>query len=71
MATELLETVLNEARQRGETRLELTVFEQNARGIAFYKRAGFAVTGHTAFTVGQDVQTDLVMAINVVEGFDA
>ncbi|WP_244426157.1 GNAT family N-acetyltransferase, partial [Rhizobium mesoamericanum] len=70
LATELLETVLNEARQRGETRLELTVFEQNARAIAFYKRAGFAVTGYTAFTVGQDVQTDLVMAINVAEGFD-
>ncbi|WP_431322692.1 N-acetyltransferase family protein [Rhizobium sp. YTU87027] len=70
LATELLETVLSEARQRGETRLELTVFEQNARAIAFYKRAGFAVTGNTAFTVGQDVQTDLVMAIDLVEGLD-
>ena len=63
----LLKTVLHDAHQRGATRLELTVYERNARAIAFYERAGFVVTGNTIFAVGQDLQSDLVMEMKLAE----
>ncbi|MEY9828911.1 ribosomal protein S18 acetylase RimI-like enzyme [Sinorhizobium fredii] len=69
LANDLLEAVLGESEQRGVTRLELTVFERNVRAIAFYKRAGFAATGSTTFTVGEDLQTDVVMEMDLVERF--
>jgi len=47
--------------------LELTVYERNARAIAFYERAGFVVTGNTIFAVGQDLQSDLVMEMKLAE----
>ncbi len=67
LAMDLLKTVLHEAHRRGATRLELTVYERNARAIAFYERAGFVVTGNTTFAVGQDLQSDLVMEMKLVE----
>lgn len=70
LADYLLEAVLNESAQRGVTRLELTVFERNVRAIAFYKRSGFAATGTTTFTVGEDFQTDVVMEMDLVERFN-
>jgi diamine N-acetyltransferase len=42
--------------------LWLGVWERNPRAIAFYERAGFRVVGRQTFTLGQDVQQDLVMA---------
>ncbi|WSH64349.1 GNAT family N-acetyltransferase [Rhizobium ruizarguesonis] len=65
LANDLLDTVVSESAQRGVTRLELTVFERNARAIAFYKRAGFAATGSTTFAVGDDLQTDVVMEMDL------
>jgi GNAT superfamily N-acetyltransferase len=61
VAKDLLEVAMTEARRRGATRLELTVFEKNARAIAFYRKSGFAVTGSTIFPVGEEMQTDIVM----------
>jgi GNAT superfamily N-acetyltransferase len=65
LAKGLLDAVVNDCRTRNVTRLELTVFEKNARAIAFYGKVGFAVTGSTTFTVGEDVQSDLVMAMDL------
>jgi len=70
LANDLLQAVVGESEQRGVTRLELTVFERNVRAIAFYKRAGFAATGSTTFMVGEDLQTDVVMKLDLVEQFD-
>ena len=67
LAMALLKTVLHDAHQRGATRLELTVYQRNARAIAFYERAGFVVTGNTIFAVGQDLQSDLVMEMKLAE----
>ena len=41
------------ARQRGMTRLELTVMEHNQAGIALYKKRGFVIEGtqHHAFFI--------------------
>ncbi|KQV68089.1 GNAT family N-acetyltransferase [Rhizobium sp. Root1220] len=70
LANDLLNAVIGECRQRGVTRIELTVFERNARAIAFYTKVGFAVTGTTTFTVGADVQRDMVMVMDVAARTD-
>lgn len=47
------------ARARG---IWLGVWEQNPRAIAFYKKCGLAVVGSHEFCLGNDRQTDLIMA---------
>ncbi|WP_414128654.1 N-acetyltransferase family protein [Rhizobium jaguaris] len=71
LANDLLEAVVGESGQRGVTRLELTVFERNVRALAFYKRVGFAATGMTTFLVGEDLQTDLVMTLDLIGRFNS
>jgi ribosomal protein S18 acetylase RimI-like enzyme len=65
LANHLLDAILDEAARRGATRLTLTVFERNSRAIAFYKKVGFTPAGTTTFTVGDDVQTDIVMEMDL------
>ena len=62
----LMEAVLREARARGHDRVWLGVWERNERAIAFYKKWGFIKVGSQPFQLGNDIQTDLVMA-RVVE----
>ncbi|MBL8577176.1 MAG: GNAT family N-acetyltransferase [Mesorhizobium sp.] len=57
----LLAEVVGKARGLGAERIKLTVYEKNARAVAFYKKAGFSVIGTEVFPVGEDRQTDLVM----------
>ncbi len=57
----LLTEVIGKARGLGADRIKLTVYEKNARAVAFYKKAGFAVVGTEVFAVGEDRQTDFVM----------
>ena len=40
----------------------LGVWEENPRGIAFYRKCGFAVVGSHIFVVGTDPQRDVLMA---------
>jgi ribosomal protein S18 acetylase RimI-like enzyme len=61
LANRLLDAVVSECVPRGVERLQLTVYEKNARAIAFYNKVGFVPVGSTTFTVGEDVQTDIVM----------
>ncbi|KAA0700354.1 GNAT family N-acetyltransferase [Neorhizobium sp. P12A] len=65
LADDLLEAVTGECRERDFASLELTVFERNSRALAFYKRIGFAATGTTTFVVGEDIQSDIVMALDL------
>ncbi len=65
LASQLVDAVATECAVRGVERLQLTVYEKNARAIAFYRKAGFMVVGHTTFTVGGDVQNDAVMELDV------
>lgn len=58
----LMEACLDEAARTGHDAVWLGVWERNARAIAFYERWGFAVVAETTFTVGTDVQRDVVMA---------
>lgn len=61
LANRLLDAVIAECAARGVTRLQLTVYEKNARAIAFYNKVGFTPVGSTTFTVGEDVQRDILM----------
>lgn len=57
----LLTEVIGKVRGMGADRIKLTVYERNARAVAFYKKAGFTVIGTEVLAVGEDRQTDLVM----------
>ena len=58
----LMEAVLEHAARGGHDALWLGTWERNTRGVRFYERWGFETVGEKTFTVGLDVQRDLVMA---------
>jgi ribosomal protein S18 acetylase RimI-like enzyme len=58
----LMQRCIEEAAARGKATLWLGVWDRNARAIAFYQRWGFVDVGTQTFTLGHDVQSDLVMA---------
>lgn len=62
VAAELLRLVEAEARQRQCDLLWLAVWEINQRAISFYGKQGFAIVGRQGFPIGNEVQTDYVMA---------
>jgi ribosomal protein S18 acetylase RimI-like enzyme len=61
----LMRRCLDEAAARGRRMIWLGVWEHNARAIAFYRRWGFADVGTMTFMLGNDRQTDRVMARRV------
>jgi GNAT superfamily N-acetyltransferase len=62
-AQQLMAACVAEARRRGGRTLCLAVWERNPRAIAFYRKAGFAIVGSTAFQLGSQRQADHVMAL--------
>jgi ribosomal protein S18 acetylase RimI-like enzyme len=62
VAAELLRLVEAEARERRCDLLWLAVWEINQRAISFYGKQGFAIVGRQGFPIGNEVQTDHVMA---------
>jgi len=60
---ELMQVAINEARQRGCDCIWLGVWEKNQRAIEFYKKWGFREVGTHIFSVGDEPQNDLVMAL--------
>ncbi len=67
VAPALMAALVERARARRVDRLWLGVWEHNPRAIAFYRKAGFAVVGEKTFTLGRDVQRDLVLARSLEE----
>jgi ribosomal protein S18 acetylase RimI-like enzyme len=63
LADRLMQVCLDQARSRGVDVLWLGVWQHNARAIAFYRRWGFEIAGTHHFQLGQDLQTDNVMAL--------
>lgn len=61
----LMSEAIARARRAGYQTLRLTVWERNARAIGFYRRWGFRTIGNTTFTLGREVQCDLVMALRL------
>ena len=62
VAAKLLGMVQAEARLRGCDTLWLAVWEINDRAISFYRKSGFSMAGRQGFPIGNEVQTDHVMA---------
>ncbi len=61
IAVALTEWLFAEARSRGVQDLYLSVFTENPRAQAFYRRYGFFEVGRYAFMVGDHADEDLVM----------
>jgi ribosomal protein S18 acetylase RimI-like enzyme len=58
----LMQACIDYARSRGVEVLWLGVWEHNPHAIAFYQRWGFMKIGSHISQLGQDSQTDFVMA---------
>lgn len=62
IASTLMAAVVTEALRRGARTLWLGVWERNGRAQAFYRKCGYLVVGQQPFVLGNERQTDLVMA---------
>jgi diamine N-acetyltransferase len=62
LAQRLMASALDFAGSSGAGVVWLGVWEENPRGIAFYRKCGFAAVGSHTFVVGSDPQRDLLMA---------
>jgi ribosomal protein S18 acetylase RimI-like enzyme len=62
VAQALMDAVLDGARARGGRTLWLGVWERNPRAVAFYQRYGFHRVGEHTFRLGDDEQTDWLLA---------
>lgn len=64
----LMAAVLDHAARGGHDAVWLGVWERNTRAVRFYERWGFEAVGEKTFTVGLDVQRDLVLARRLATG---
>ncbi|HLV25930.1 MAG TPA: GNAT family N-acetyltransferase [Gemmatimonadales bacterium] len=63
----MMRAVAREAREQGADTVWLGVWEHNPRAIAFYVKCGFEKVGTHTFMVGNDAQTDHVMAARLAD----
>lgn len=63
LAQELLRKLVGAATRSGAECIWLGVWERNARAIRFYEKAGFSVVGEHEFSLGSDIQRDLIMKL--------
>lgn len=61
----LFERSIDIARQSGKTTLWLAVWEHNPGAIAFYKKNGLTEFGSHNFKLGDDLQTDILMKMQL------
>lgn len=60
-----IDEVLNIAKQNLVSFIWLGVWEENHRAIGFYTKNGFSVFDKHVFTLGDDIQTDLLMKLEM------
>ncbi len=63
LAPGLLQALIKAASRSGAECIWLGVWERNARAIRFYEKMGFTPVGEHTFTLGSDVQRDLVLKL--------
>jgi ribosomal protein S18 acetylase RimI-like enzyme len=68
VAQRLMAAAYADASALGGQTLWLGVWERNQRAIAFYRKCGFEDYGTQVFCVGEDVQTDRIMARGLAAG---
>ena len=57
----LLQKCEEYAQRKSATAIWFTVWQENKKAVAFYKKHDFTIFGTANFTVGDDVQTDWLM----------
>lgn len=62
----LLNKALEIAMERKKKKIWLGVWEKNENAIAFYKKMGFVQTGAHSFYMGDEEQTDFIMAKTLI-----
>jgi ribosomal protein S18 acetylase RimI-like enzyme len=65
IAPVLMDWALAEARQRGARTLYLSVFSENHRARAFYRRYGFTYVAPYAFMVGEQADEDEIWKLEL------
>lgn len=63
----MMRAAMREARKAECGTVWLGVWEHNPRAISFYVKCGFVKAGEHTFMIGNDAQTDHVMAANVAD----
>lgn len=61
----LFEKAIKIARTKGKQSIWLGVWEKNNKAIKFYERLGFQIYGSHDFLLGTDLQTDILMRLNL------
>ncbi len=70
LASALIHCALSILSAEGPRPIWLSVFSQNSRAIAFYKKWGFQIAGTQEFLVGTDRQQDFLMQRDAHLSFD-
>ncbi|OWY24900.1 N-acetyltransferase [Sphingobacteriales bacterium UPWRP_1] len=65
LAPALLQTAINAAQQQNAACIWLGVWEKNSRAMRFYQKNGFLAFANHPFTLGQDVQNDVLMKLEL------
>lgn len=65
LASKLIQAVHQAAHELEGRHIWLSVWEQNARALSFYKKVDFVDVGSTIFLVGPDKQVDRVLVTDV------
>ena len=63
LARPMLDWAIDEARQRGAEEMYLSVFTENDRARALYRRYGFTEVGPYRFMVGNHADEDIIMKL--------
>lgn len=61
VAQQMLGIVMAHAELQGSSSMWLSVWQENARAIAFYRKWGFETVGEAKFLMGEDLQDDFIM----------
>ena len=61
----LMDWAVHAARSGGAPAIALSVWEENPRALAFYRRYGFREVGEYAFMTGNQADRDLVMRLDL------
>lgn len=65
----LLNNAIKIGKEMSPTYIWLGVWEKNSRAIRFYEKNGFKVFSSHLFTLGNDVQTDLLMKLAITNEY--
>ncbi|HEX5387186.1 MAG TPA: tRNA epoxyqueuosine(34) reductase QueG [Gemmatimonadales bacterium] len=68
IAQALMRATVEHAAARGGALLWLTVWQQNARAIAFYGKSSFSIAGSVKFRIGDEEQDDHLMVRHLPAG---